>query len=321
MEYSISNDSDNFEMEACYHECSINGYSLCRGCGKEILDRYYLKVNETSWHEECLKCTYCSVSLFSEETCFIKSNKIMCKIDYYKHFGIKCAKCSRNIQTSDWVRRAKDNVYHLACFACESCKRQLSTGEEFALQNNKVLCKTHYCESIDGENSENSKAKNKRVRTTFTEEQLQILQANFEVDSNPDGQDLERIAQVTGLSKRVTQVWFQNSRARQKKYKEKKIDANSTLDMNEASNDEQTWNQNELTITSNSNCKKRLLSTASSFQNDFNDFSLIKNQTKYSNSQPNRNKENSWSSNDSFSEDGHDNSIYDSSLELNNEID
>jgi len=41
--------------------------------------------------------------------------------------------------------------------------------------------------------------KAKRVRTTFTEEQLQILQANFEVDSNPDGQDLERIAQITGM--------------------------------------------------------------------------------------------------------------------------
>lgn len=45
-----------------------------------------------------------------------------------------------------------------------------------------------------------------------------MLQANFQIDSNPDGQDLERIASVTGLSKRVTQVWFQNSRARQKKH-------------------------------------------------------------------------------------------------------
>ncbi|CAH2266177.1 jg26561 [Pararge aegeria aegeria] len=71
----------------------------------------------------------------------------------------------------------------------------------------------------DGCDSEGyHKSKAKRVRTTFTEEQLQVLQANFQLDSNPDGQDLERIAQVTGLSKRVTQVWFQNSRARQKKH-------------------------------------------------------------------------------------------------------
>lgn len=64
------------------------------------------------------------------------------------------------------------------------------------------------------------KQKTKRVRTTFSEEQIQVLQANFQLDSNPDGQDLERIAQITGLSKRVTQVWFQNSRARQKKHQQ-----------------------------------------------------------------------------------------------------
>lgn len=72
--------------------------------------------------------------------------------------------------------------------------------------------------SEGGDSESYQKNKAKRVRTTFTEEQLQVLQANFQLDSNPDGQDLERIAQITGLSKRVTQVWFQNSRARQKKH-------------------------------------------------------------------------------------------------------
>lgn len=76
-----------------------------------------------------------------------------------------------------------------------------------------------HCNVADGGESDcYHKNKAKRVRTTFTEEQLQVLQANFQIDSNPDGQDLERIASVTGLSKRVTQVWFQNSRARQKKH-------------------------------------------------------------------------------------------------------
>lgn len=54
--------------------------------------------------------------------------------------------------------------------------------------------------------------KPKRIRTTFSEEQLAVLQQHFARDSNPDSQDLERIALETGLSKRVTQVWFQNSR-------------------------------------------------------------------------------------------------------------
>lgn len=87
----------------------------------------------------------------------------------------------------------------------------------FSLVKHTANCILFYLEGGDSE-SYHSKNKAKRVRTTFTEEQLQVLQANFQLDSNPDGQDLERIAQITGLSKRVTQVWFQNSRARQKKH-------------------------------------------------------------------------------------------------------
>ncbi|XP_023220737.1 LIM/homeobox protein Awh-like [Centruroides sculpturatus] len=200
---------------------------LCYSCNQLITDRFLLRVNGQSWHAHCLRCSVCQVALDRQPSCFVREDHLYCRTDYVRQFGAKCAKCFRTIQASDWVRRARDQVYHLACFACEACKRQLSTGEEFALHENRVLCKLHYFDSLDGaagsndENSEHDlqqKTKTKRVRTTFTEEQLQVLQANFNLDSNPDGQDLERIAQITGLSKRVTQVWFQNSRARQKKY-------------------------------------------------------------------------------------------------------
>ncbi|VDK84999.1 unnamed protein product [Litomosoides sigmodontis] len=134
-----------------------------------------------------------------------------------RQFGAKCSSCQRSIHSTDWVRRARNFVYHLACFACDQCKRQLSTGEEFALQDCRLLCKQHYIELIEGECGQ-QKTKTKRIRTTFADEQLAVLQTHFQIDSNPDGADLERIATITGLSKRVTQVWFQNSRARQKKY-------------------------------------------------------------------------------------------------------
>ncbi|CAH8448906.1 unnamed protein product [Dicrocoelium dendriticum] len=60
-------------------------------------------------------------------------------------------------------------------------------------------------------------SKSKRIRTSFTPDQLTILQANFDIEANPDGQELERIANMARLNKRVTQVWFQNARARKKK--------------------------------------------------------------------------------------------------------
>ncbi|CAL8113806.1 unnamed protein product [Orchesella dallaii] len=215
---------------------------VCTGCGSIINDRFLLQVNGLSFHSKCLVCTSCRITLDNQTLCYFRNSNVYCKTDYHRLFGTKCSKCSRSINATDWVRRARTMVFHLACFACDACKRQLSTGEEFALEHDKVFCKSHFQElfdiptthnssnedscdgtesSSDATSSSRSKSKTKRVRTTFTDEQLQVLQANFQIDSNPDGQDLERIAQITGLSKRVTQVWFQNSRARQKKHLQK----------------------------------------------------------------------------------------------------
>ncbi|TNN13575.1 LIM/homeobox protein [Schistosoma japonicum] len=93
-------------------------------------------------------------------------------------------------------------------------------SEEILLSNGDVsLTLTENGHSIDSSTSSNCSvhSKSKRIRTSFTPDQLAILQANFDIEANPDGQELERIAGVAKLNKRVTQVWFQNARARKKK--------------------------------------------------------------------------------------------------------
>ena len=62
-----------------------------------------------------------------------------------RRFRKKCSGCSQPIPSTQVVRRAQDNVYHLQCFACFICSRQLSTGDEFYLMDDKKLvCKADY---------------------------------------------------------------------------------------------------------------------------------------------------------------------------------
>lgn len=92
---------------------------------------------------------------FSLLKAFISTGLIGTFIFFSVHrtFGAKCSKCSRTIAPSDWVRKARDLVFHLACFSCDTCGRQLSTGEQFALIDDKVMCKIHYMDNADESNS------------------------------------------------------------------------------------------------------------------------------------------------------------------------
>ena len=67
------------------------------------------------------------------------------------------------------------------------------------------------------ERDENGQPKDKRLRTTILPEQLDYLYQKYQLESNPSRKMLEQIASEVGLRKRVVQVWFQNTRARERK--------------------------------------------------------------------------------------------------------
>ncbi|XP_072015512.1 LIM/homeobox protein Lhx3-like isoform X3 [Amphiura filiformis] len=199
----------------------------CAGCEQPILDRFILKVLDRSWHAKCLQCADCGTQL--SDRCFSRGGQVFCKEDFFKRFGTKCSACDKGIAPTEIVRRAQDNVYHLHCFACVMCNRQLATGDEFYLMSdNKLVCKGDYEAaktreaSVAGE-EENSELEmdnsNKRPRTTITAKQLETLKTAYTNSPKPARHVREQLASETGLDMRVVQVWFQNRRAKEKRLK------------------------------------------------------------------------------------------------------
>jgi len=59
----------------------------------------------------------------------------------FRLFGTKCDKCNLSFDRTELVMRAKTKVYHMECFRCNACSRQLIPGDEFALRDDTLLCK------------------------------------------------------------------------------------------------------------------------------------------------------------------------------------
>lgn len=71
-------------------------------------------------------------------------NKIV-DVLFNRRYGTKCSGCMQGISPQDLVRKAKDKVFHLNCFTCLTCRKQLTTGEElYVLDDNKFICKQDF---------------------------------------------------------------------------------------------------------------------------------------------------------------------------------
>ncbi|XP_029300712.1 LIM homeobox transcription factor 1-beta-like isoform X1 [Cottoperca gobio] len=217
--------------------------AVCEGCTRIISDRFLMRVNDASWHKECLQCAACQQPLTA--TCYFRDTRLYCKADYQQLFASKCSGCLDKIAPTEFVMRALERVYHLSCFCCCVCERQLCKGDEFVLKEGQLQCKSDYererdlLSTVSPDNSDSDKSEDedldvkssagkgnndskdprrpKRPRTILNTQQRRAFKASFEVSSKPCRKVRETLAAETGLSIRVVQVWFQNQRAKMKK--------------------------------------------------------------------------------------------------------
>lgn len=119
---------------------NTDGVLGCGGCGREIAERWYLRAADRAWHCGCLRCCHCRVPLAAELTCFARDGNIYCKEDYYRLFAGRCSRCRAGISATELVMRARDLVYHVACFTCASCGTPLNKGDHFGQRDGLVYC-------------------------------------------------------------------------------------------------------------------------------------------------------------------------------------
>lgn len=57
----------------------------------------------------------------------------------------RCSRCQQMISGQELVIRVQaDDIYHVDCFVCSVCERQLRTGDRFGVQNSLIFCQLHY---------------------------------------------------------------------------------------------------------------------------------------------------------------------------------
>lgn len=107
---------------------------------------------------------------------------------------------------NELVQKANQHVYHLGCFRCKSCQKQLEPGDEFfQLNEGKLLCKADY-EAMRAKESADDSG-NKRPRTIITAKQLASLKRVYNESPKPARHVREQLSLETDLEMRVVQVW------------------------------------------------------------------------------------------------------------------
>uniref|UniRef100_A0A0N5AL21 LIM/homeobox protein Lhx9 n=1 Tax=Syphacia muris TaxID=451379 RepID=A0A0N5AL21_9BILA len=181
----------------CRQDYTTKYVKHCERCNLVLCcDDLVMRVKSSIFHLRCFTCIVCEMQLRPGQMFAMADNGTLYCQEHYEPINATSTSQSPKLDTADEQYKCRK----------QRCKKLKKLAED----NENVLDSLEYC----GEENQNRINKSKRMRTSFKHHQLRTMKSYFNLNHNPDAKDLKQLAQRTGLTKRVLQVWFQNARAK-----------------------------------------------------------------------------------------------------------
>lgn len=147
----------------------------------------------------------------------------MCVVFFFVALKGKNSQSKSNSNTTKHLNHLSNHITK------HSTSHQYASSSSAIAGVNNAFSPSHLGSSSNPNITTTSSGSNsKRLRTTILPEQQEYLMQKYQLDQNPSRKMLDEIAREVRLKKRVVQVWFQNTRARERKGIIKITNNNST---------------------------------------------------------------------------------------------
>ncbi|XP_065710213.1 LIM/homeobox protein Lhx2 isoform X1 [Patagioenas fasciata] len=220
----FSKDGSIYCKEDYYRRFSVQ---RCARCHLGIsASEMVMRARDLVYHLNCFTCTTCNKMLTTGDHFGMKDNLVYCRLhfetliqgEYQVHFNHADVAAGKGPALGAGSASTLGLPYYNGVGTVQKGRprkrKSPGPGADLAAYNAALSCNENDGDHLDRDQQYPSNQKTKRMRTSFKHHQLRTMKSYFAINHNPDAKDLKQLAQKTGLTKRVLQVWFQNARAK-----------------------------------------------------------------------------------------------------------
>ncbi|KAB5559429.1 hypothetical protein PHYPO_G00028920 [Pangasianodon hypophthalmus] len=181
-----------------------------------------MRARDSVYHLSCFTCTSCHKTLSTGDHFGMKESLVYCRLHFeslvhgeYQHHQQQHGQLNYADLAAKGASLALPYFNGSGTVQKGRPRKRKSPAMGIDISTYNSGCNENDSEHLDRDQQAYAPSqKTKRMRTSFKHHQLRTMKSYFAINHNPDAKDLKQLAQKTGLTKRVLQVWFQNARAK-----------------------------------------------------------------------------------------------------------